>query len=109
MSATGPDPHSLVPSPTVSRYYAEGSAYEREKAGAPSGEMSRRYSEAARALHGGESMEGVAGARSLPVTGAWRACFCRSCVQGGRAHARNLSVFACTAPRCRGERLPLDV
>lgn len=49
----------------ASLYYAEGSAYERDHL---SGEVSRKYSAAAKALHGQESMEGVAGARSIPVT-----------------------------------------
>jgi hypothetical protein len=50
----------------ASLYYAEGSAYEREQR-LP--EVTARLSAAARALHGAEGMEGVAGARSRPVTG----------------------------------------
>lgn len=46
----------------------QGSAYEQEQL---SSELSRKYSAAAKALHGQESMAGVAGARSRPVTGAW--------------------------------------
>ena len=51
----------------ASLYYAEGSAYEREQL---SGEVSRKYSAAAKAMQGEEGMEGAAGARSRPVTGA---------------------------------------
>lgn len=54
-----PSSPTLLPQP-------QGSAYEREQL---SGEVSRKYSQAAKALHGQESMEGVAGARSRPVTG----------------------------------------
>ncbi|KAL4857151.1 Cys-Gly metallodipeptidase DUG1 [Chlorella vulgaris] len=49
----------------ASLYYAEGSGYEREQR-VP--EASAKLSAAAKALHGTESMEGVAGARSRPVT-----------------------------------------
>ena len=68
----------------ASLYYAEGSAYEREQL---SSEVSRKYSAAARALHGEEGMmEGAAGARSRQVTGecsadGWDG---RSCLGGDR-------------------------
>ena len=54
----------------ASLYYAEGSAYEREHL---TGEVSLKYSAAAKALHGEEGMmEGAAGARSRQVTGKGR-------------------------------------
>lgn len=70
----------------------QGSAYEREQL---SGEVSRKYSQAARALHWQESMEGVAGARSRPVTGkgpeAWGAA-----EQPGRWTAAPGRLLACS-------------
>lgn len=55
---------SAAPPPTPA--HPQGSAYEREQL--PNA-LSRKYSALAAALHDRESMEGVAGARSRPVTG----------------------------------------
>lgn len=58
-SVSSAAPHLPLPHP-------QGSAYEREQL--PNA-LSRKYSALAAALHDRESMEGVAGARSRPVTG----------------------------------------
>lgn len=76
----------------ASLYYAEGSGYEREQR-VP--EASAKLSAAAKALHGTESMEGVAGARSRPVTG----------VAGGGGAWPASSVTCLTAPLLAGSAL----
>mgnify|MGYP001810622498 CR=1 FL=1 len=78
--------HLLTCAPTAT--LLQGSAYERESAG----EVSRKYSAAAKALHGEESMEGVAGARSRPVTGEGRAGGCRS-----RGGCQTWAAVACSS------------
>ena len=115
----------------ASLYYAEGSAYEREQL---TGEVSLKYSAAAKALHGEEGMmEGAAGARSRQVTGAGGR---RGRVEGGRgsgsatrslgciqakgagavglqairvACALHCLLHPCFAHCCRGGRLPFAV
>lgn len=89
-------PHTHPHPPPTPLSLAEGSGYEREQL---SSEVSQRYAAAAKALHGSESMEGVAGARSRPVTGA------RSALLGGGAsgvrwpqHGWQQGLWGCCIP-----------
>ena len=85
----------------ASLYYAEGSAYEREHL---TGEVSLKYSAAAKALHGEEGMmEGAAGARSRQVTGAGRRGCCGAAAGAGVGGGSSGSDSPGSSCSCAGQ------